>query len=217
MQRRLRILPLAIVLALLTPPAASSASETAPSTAGLLAIGTGQAAAISSSGYGVVILNRWDQGLIPSIRAASPGVRVLMYVDIASTRSYACRHGVDDAMLPTGVGYCWAREHHPGWFLRSTKGHRVEWRGYKGHWWMNVGNRRYEHRWARNVIGAVSQGGWDGVMADNAISIPRYYLHHGQRLRRYRTPRSYASATRHFLAEVGPRVQAAGFSFIPNI
>jgi hypothetical protein len=195
----------------------SAQTRTTPSTAGLLAIGTGHAAAISSSGYGVVVLNRWDEGLIPSIRAAQPGVRVLLYQDISSTRSYACRDDVDDALLPTGIGYCWAGDHHPRWFLRDTLGQRVEWRGYEGHWWMDVGRRHYQSRWAKNVIAALSQGGWDGVMADNAISTPAYYLHEGQQLRRYPTAEAYALATEQFLAAVGPRVQAAGFEFLPNI
>jgi Hypothetical glycosyl hydrolase family 15 len=195
----------------------SARTLTTPSTAGLLAIGTGQAATISSSGYAVVVLNRWDEGLIPSIRAAQPSAHILLYQDISSTRSYACGHGIDDALLPTGIGYCWARDHHPRWFLRDTVGRRVEWRGYEGHWWMDVGRPVYQRTWAKNVIAALSQGGWDGVMADNAISTPAYYLHFGQQLQRYPTSESYALATEQFLAAVGPQVQAAGFEFLPNI
>jgi hypothetical protein len=215
---RIPLLAMLVTLLLAAAVLGSSASTlTTPSAAGLLAIGTGEAAAISSSGYAVVVLNRWDEGMIPSIRAAQPGVRILLYQDISSTRSYACGNGIDDAVVPTGIGYCWASDHHPGWFLRDTDGQRVEWRGYEGHWWMDVGRPTYQRRWAENVIEALSQGGWDGVMADNAISIPAYYLHDGQQLQRYPTAESYALATEQFLATVGPQVQAAGFEFIPNI
>jgi hypothetical protein len=216
-----RLIPALTMLLVLLVAAAvldsSAGSRTTPSTAGLLAIGTGQAAAISSSGYAVVVLNSWDERLIPSIRAAQPGVRILLYQDISSTRSYACRNGVDDGLLPAGIGYCWARDHRPRWFLRDTLGRRVEWRGYEGSWWMDVGSSRYQRRWAKNVIAALSQGGWDGVMADNAMSTPAYYLHEGQQLRRYPTAESYALATEDFLAAVGPRVQDAEFEFLPNI
>ncbi|HET6714090.1 MAG TPA: putative glycoside hydrolase [Actinomycetota bacterium] len=214
-----RRIPLVAGVALVSALALGSSvhPETPSSTVGLWAIGTDHAASVSSTGYGVVVLNRWDEALIPSIRAAQPGVRILLYQDISSTRSYACRDGVDDVLLPTGVGYCWARAHRPRWFLRDTLGRRVEWRGYEGHWWMDVGRRGYQRRWARRVISALSQGGWDGVMADNAISVPAYYLHPGQQLRRYPTAESYADATESFLSSVGPLVQAAGFEFLPNI
>lgn len=214
-----RRIPLVTVVALVSALALGSSvhPETPSSTVGLWAIGTDHAASVSSTGYGVVVLNRWDEALIPSIRAAQPGVRILLYQDISSTRSYACRDGVDDVLLPTGVGYCWARAHRPRWFLRDTLGRRVEWRGYEGHWWMDVGRSGYQRRWARSVISGLSQGGWDGVMADNAISVPAYYLHPGQQLRRYPTAEAYADATERFLSSVGPRVQAAGFEFLPNI
>ena len=214
-----RRIPLVAVVALVSALALGSSvhPETPPSTVGLWAIGTDHAASVLSTGYGVVVLNSWDEALILSIRAAQPGVRILLYQDISSTRSYACRDGVDDALLPTGVGYCWARAHRPRWFLRDTLGRRVEWRGYEGHWWMDVGRSGYQRRWARSVISGLSEGGWDGVMADNAISVPAYYLHPRQQLRRYPTAEAYADATERFLSSVGPRVQAAGFEFVPNI
>ena len=96
-----RRIPLVAVVALVSALALSSSvhPETPSSTVGLWAIGTDHAASVSSTGYGVVVLNSWDEALIPSIRAAQPGVRILLYQDISSTRSYACRDGVDDALL----------------------------------------------------------------------------------------------------------------------
>src|SRR5688500_3911615 len=53
-----------------------------------------------------IVLNAWEGALIPKLKAANPAVQVFVYKDLSSTRSYACRDGVDDAQLPTGVGYC---------------------------------------------------------------------------------------------------------------
>src|SRR5207245_9475344 len=89
------------------PPPSSSPSPS-PSdgepTTGLLAIGTGDLQGASQPGrYGLVILNAWDYRQIPALKAANPGIKVLVYKDMSSTRSYDCSGGQDDALLPTGV------------------------------------------------------------------------------------------------------------------
>src|SRR5207245_4996307 len=125
--------------------------------------------------------------------------------------------GQDDALLPTGVGYCWADASHPDWFLLDQSGNRVQWRGYPGHWWMDVGNAAYQDAWLNHVLPELKANGWDGVWIDTAISNPVYYLQSGEALAKYPTQVSYQTATDSFLAHVGPQLTAAGFAAVPNL
>jgi hypothetical protein len=213
-----------IVLCVLGPyisivPLTTSHASVAPSgpPTGLIAIGRGDVRAATPRPYRYVVLNAWNYRQIPKIRVADPGVEIYVYKDMSSTRSYACHSGKDDRLLPTGIGYCWTERHHPGWFLGDETGSRIEWRGYPGHWWMDVGIGAYQRRWRSNVLSELRRKGWDGVMVDNAILDPRYYLGEGESIPKYPSVRAYRSATRAFLRTVGPSIRSGGFGFVPNI
>ena len=194
----------------------NSAAPSGPPT-GLIAIGRGDVRAATPRPYRYIVLNAWNYRQIPKIRTADPGVEIYVYKDMSSTRSYACHDGKDDRLLPTGIGYCWAERHHPGWFLGDETRSRIEWRGYPGHWWMDVGIRAYQRTWRSNVLSELRRKGWDGVMVDNAILDPRYYLGEGESIPKYPSVRAYRSATRAFLRTVGPDIRSGGFGFVPNI
>jgi len=202
------------ILAFASPAAAAT---TAPGGAGLLALRNGDLDATTASRYRVVVMNAWEAHRIPALKAANPGIKVLVYKDMSSTRSYAVRNGVDDALLPTGVGYAFAQAVHPEWFLTNEAGQRVEWVGYDDHWWMDVGNPSYIDAWATNVAAELATKGWDGVMVDNAITDPDVYLPGDWELAAYPTDASYQLATERFLATVGPRLRGAGFHVVPNM
>jgi hypothetical protein len=164
-----------------------------------------------------VDLNPWYHHLIPQLKQKSPQTKVLVYKDMSSTRSYACRDGEDDALLPAGVGYCFANSRHPDWFLTDPQGQRCEWSGYPGSWQMDVGNPDYQRRWLESVLPELRRHGWDGVLIDNAmVSITDGYCA-GMSFPKYPTQAAYQAATRSFLAYVGPRLLAEGFLVIPNI
>jgi putative glycosyl hydrolase-like family 15 (GHL15) protein len=193
-------------------------SSRAGKTAGLLGLDHGDLSAASHlGGYGYVVLNAWEYRRIPALKAAHSGVKVLVYKDMSSTRSYACRRGVDQDLLPTGVGYCRADRNHPEWFLLDQNNRRIQWRRYPGHWWMDVGNSAYQNTWTTDVTAELNAKGWDGVMIDNAIVNPVYYLQPRESIPRYPTTAAYTAATQSYLANVGPKLQAAGFEVIPNI
>ena len=97
--------------------------------------------------YSYVILNAWESNRIALLKRANPAVKVLVYKDMSSARSYAVHAGQDDSLLPTGVGYATAEQAHPEWFLRDTHGDRVEWAGYDDHWWLDVGSASYQAAW----------------------------------------------------------------------
>ena len=166
--------------------------------------------------YSYVILNAWESNRIALLKAANPAVKVLVYKDMSSTRSYAVHAGKDDALLPTGVGYAAAEQAHAEWFLRDTHGDRVEWAGYDDHWWMDVGSASYQAAWLAAVQDEAVRNGWDGVFVDNAMADPQWYLG-GRILARYPSASTYAAATRSFLAAVGPALLAKGLIVLPNI
>jgi hypothetical protein len=166
--------------------------------------------------YSYVILNAWESNRIAALKAANPAVKVLVYKDMSSTRSYAVHAGKDDAPLPTGVGFAAAEQSHPEWFLRDSRGGRVEWQGYDGHWWMDVGSPSYQAAWLAAVQDEALRNGWDGVFVDNAMADPQWYLG-GRTLARYPGASAYAAATKSFLAAVGPTLMARGLIVLPNI
>ncbi|MGD0167528.1 MAG: putative glycoside hydrolase, partial [Gaiellaceae bacterium] len=155
-------------------------------------------------------MNAWDYAMIPALKQANPNVKVLEYKDMASTRSYAS----GDAEIPAGIDYGWADANHPDWFTHKN-GARIQWDGFAGHYQMNIGMSGYQNQWATNVISDLGTHGWDGVMVDNANMNPNGYA--SLPYDEYPTQQSYQAATRSFLANVGPKIQSAGFLIIPNI
>lgn len=163
-----------------------------------------------------VVLNAWEGGLIPKLKAANPAVQVFVYKDLSSTRSYACRNGVDDAQLPTGVGYCQAEKDHPEWFLLDPNGRRFEYGGYSGHWQMDVGNAAYQDAWAANVIESSTKSGFDGVFMDNAL-FPCDAYHQGVCPAKYPTDAAFQDAYKSMLANTRDDFVAAGLTTVANL
>jgi len=122
--------------------------------------------------YRVVVLNAWETAALALLKKLNPSITVLVYKDLASTRSYAVHNGRDDRLLPTGVGYA---EAMPAWFAVDNQGERIEWSPYPAHWQMKVWDEGYQATWIRNVVAQVSGTRWDGVLADNDMSTLRWY------------------------------------------
>lgn len=131
----------------------------------------------AASHYDVVVLNAWETSALARLRELNPAVKVLVYKDFSSTRSYpgAVNGNADAPLLPTGVGYWAARRSHPDWFAVDTRGRRIEWQGYPKHWQMAVWDSAYQRAWASAVSAEVTRAGWDGVLADNDVNTLRWY------------------------------------------
>lgn len=158
--------------------------------------------------YQFITANAWEHGRIAGFKAKNPDVEMLVYKCISSTRSYT-----DDTTPPAGIGWTYANSQHPEWFaLGVNSGQRLEWPGYGGHWQMNVGNPAYQNKWAENVIAECQANGWDGIAADNANLFP-----YGEWPASTPNASTFQAATRSFLANVGPKLRAAGIGFYPNI
>ncbi|MGY1662357.1 putative glycoside hydrolase [Geodermatophilus sp. SYSU D00705] len=121
----------------------------------------------AASRYGVVVLNPWETWALERLKQRDPSVVVLVYKDLASTRSYHT-----GPLPPTGVGY---GEADASWFAVDDAGQRIEWDPYPGHWQMAVWDPAYQQRWVDNVVEEVLSAGWDGVLADNDLATLRWY------------------------------------------
>ena len=135
---------------------------------------------------------------------------MLVYKDMAAAVNWA-----GTTKLPAGVGMAEA-EANPDWFLTDTTGKRIEWCDYAGDWQMDVGKASYQDRWAANVGADMRANGWDGVFVDDTNASQSWHLC-GRTIAKYPTDAAYASATRSFLANVGPALTSRGFLVIPNI
>jgi hypothetical protein len=164
--------------------------------------------------YRYVILQAWEYRRAQAIERRSPGTKVLVYKDMASTRDDA--HHAD--RLPTGVGYDYANRHHPEWFLKDTNGRRVSWKDWPHAWQMDVGSRSYQRRWAASVARDVRRQGWDGVFVDGVARTMQYpwYLN-GRVLAKYPGPDDYARATTSFLQRVAPALRKQHMLVVGNV
>ena len=211
--RRLAALVLAVAASVAggTGTSTGAAAGPLPST-GILRINGDLAAVSRPAQYQYVILNSDQHALIPQLKAANPGLKALVYKDMAATVSWAAA----GAHLPTGVGYAEANASHPEWFLTDTTGARIEWCDYPGDWQMDVGSQAYQDAWAAGVAADLKAHGWDGVMVDDTNASQAWHLC-GRTIAKYPTDAAYAAATRSFLARVGPALRGQGFLVVPNI
>jgi len=172
--------------------------------------------------HDVAVLNAWETSAMEQLRRLNPGIRVLVYKDLASTRDYpgAVDHGVDAAFLPSGVGYAATDRAHPEWFALDNGGRRIEWsKSYPHHWLMAVWNTAYQQQWAANVAAEVVREGWDGVLADNDMATLGWYsnkLIQGTHTQEESDQRLRDGLDR--LVDVaGSSLVGAGKAFVPNI
>lgn len=170
--------------------------------------------------YSVVVLNAWDLDAKALIRQVNPAMVVLVYKDLASTRSYtgAVTAGADASKLPTGVGYVEAGL-QPGWFAADGSGNRISWGPYPGHWQMSVWDTGYQRRWADNVVRALVDDDWDGVFADNDMRTLHWYssaLIAGT-TDAASTDTKLQTGLQSLIDLAGPNVVARGKLFVPNV
>jgi Hypothetical glycosyl hydrolase family 15 len=207
-----------VLAAVLATNGAAPPDRPPPNTLFAAPIGTNEIAVAGDlSRFQYVIVNAWNHDLISRLKAKNAEIKLLVYKDMSSSRSYACRDGADDELLPAGVGYCWADANRPDWFTTDSAGDRIEWSAFPGSWQMDVGDPGYQDAWAANVLAELRRYGWDGVAIDNVDVDHAAGYFPGREMREYPTPASYGAATRSFLARVGPRLMDEGYLVLPNI
>ena len=163
----------------------------------------------TASRANVVILQSWELDKLRKLKAADPGIKVLMYRNL-SAMSRADRGG----NAGTGVTVQDA-ERHPEWFLRNTRGERFTFSSYGFLWAADIGNRAYQEQWAANTLAKLKTGDWDGAFVDDANPTMRYHYDVAS-VAKYPSDAAYQAATGSALALLGPRLRAQGKLVIPN-
>lgn len=156
-----------------------------------------------------IVLNAWESGLIPKIKAHNPDTLVFVYKCLSSVRSYDAN--TNWSLLPAGVSWYYAHNTRPDWFLLKN-GQRVQW-SYPGHWQMDVGSTSYQNAWAQNVT-KMKQLGFDGVWIDNLLWKRSAYNILPDK---YPTDEALREAYRSAIRNITPTLKAAGLLSIGNL
>jgi hypothetical protein len=167
----------------------------------------------------VIILNADAYLRIPLIKAANPDALVLVYKNLAFTNSNSWSYNpltrTDATFLTTGVGYGYADQNRPEWFLKGSDGKRLQSQYWAGSWHMDIGNPDYQAAWLANVKTDVETYGWDGVFMDDVNWVAT--AHNDPGPVRYPTDADMRAATRSMLQAVSSPLRAAGHQTYLNI
>jgi hypothetical protein len=202
----------ALALTCSQAPPAGSIAQRVHSSAGVLALDWGDIDATADAWKAnYVVLQSWEAARIPALKAKNPRLTVLMYKDTSA----AVKVPHESGRYATGVSFGEAAAN--GWLLRDRAGRTVEWSDWAGLFPTDVADPSYQDRWGDNVLAELRQGGWDGVLMDDALT----YLSHATV--GHRTPTAISTdaamyaATESFLAHVAPRIERQGFLAVPNV
>jgi hypothetical protein len=207
----------------LTPTAAAAPVDRSPS-AGTLALDAGDWD-VQPDAYrgGWVVMQPWEADRIPDLRAKNPDIEILMYQDASATDATACTAAEDGTctqdldQLPAGVGYWWAQENNPEWFLRTEEGEILEWSDYPGLHPMDIANPEYQQTWLANVRAELDSADWDGVMLDDTLTTLSHPTYGDATSPTIPDDAAMYDATTSFLAAVGPALHDAGYLAVPNV
>jgi len=156
-----------------------------------------------------VVLQAWQTDRLRALKAADPGVRVLVYKNLSFAAELGASHV---GPSPSGVLYSEAPD---SWFLRNTSGQRFTSGSYGWLWAMDVGDPGYQARWASNVVAELRAQGWDGVFMDDTNATMKYHYAVGS-VAKYPSDAAYGAATRSALQAIAPQIRAAGKLVVPN-
>lgn len=118
-----------------------------------------------------------------------------------------------EGLSSTGVN---VDEAPDGWFLKDAAGSRFTSSGYDFLWAMDVGDPAFRQRWSDNVAVELERHGWDGVFLDDVNPTLKYHHPEPATIRGYPNDGEYARATRGALAQIAPRLRAAGKLAVAN-
>jgi hypothetical protein len=162
--------------------------------------------------YEVMVMYTSDSATVTALKAANPGLKIFMYVDMMSS----------DPTDPTGiadwVGYTDANQNHPDWFLQDADGQRLIFQKYPSARVMDVGNRTYQDAGIPHVVAMARAAGFDGVFLDDANASLRWVLAGGSAASvSYPTEAAWQAAVYSFFTRVAPQLHAAGLEVVANI
>jgi hypothetical protein len=199
-------------LALALPAASSGASTSA---AGHLRVALDTNAewsnpTLTAQRHNYVILQPWQTDRLAQIKAESPSTMVICHKNLSG----AVNAG-SGGIYSSGLSTQQIDSSHPEWFLKDSSGSRITFIGYNWLYGMDVGSRGYQDAWAAAVIDELKRNGWDGVLMDNTDTTMQYDF--ASYPTKYPNDAAWQAATESALANIGPKIQAAGKLAIPNI
>jgi hypothetical protein len=159
-----------------------------------------------------MVMNTYDSATVTALKAANPGLKIFMYVDMMSS----------DPTDPTGiadwVGYTNANQNHPDWFLQDAGGNRLIFENYPSSRVMDVGNQAYQDAGIAHVVAMAKASGFDGVFLDDANASLRWVVAGGSAASvSYPTDATWQAAVYSFFTRVAPQLHAAGLGVVANI
>lgn len=160
--------------------------------------------------YSVVVLNPDDTKTAAALRAADPTVKIYAYMDLSSVRSY------DGDRAAVSVSYEQARAN--GWLAKDVNGNPIEWNGYAGHYQAAVWDPGYQQAWAARAEAVLGEG-FDGIMADNAMSTLSHYsnAYLSGTSSSKQTDAQIQAALGQLISTAGKAVTSKGGALVPNI
>jgi hypothetical protein len=187
-------------------------SHPGPQSAGTLALNWGDIESTPGAWKGnYAVLQTWDSARIAELKQKNPGIKILMYKDVAAVRKDSAESGE----YSTGLSYREAAEN--GWLLEDGSGQILEWSDWAGLYPTDVGSAGYQARWGRNVLDELRAHDWDGVMMDDVLTTLSHSTVQDRTATKIPSNSAMYAATGSFLSEVGRRIKRAGFLAVPNL
>jgi len=168
--------------------------------------------------YAYVLLSTSESDYIPSIKAASPGTKVLAYQSASEADDNCSPAAVAALNCATPISYQQAQAHDAAnpsdpWVLRKSDGSSLTMPGYPANHVVNVGSASYQQQWVANVLAMLRSRGFDGVYMDSVLgSISGT----GAFPTLYPSDAAWETAMRDFVARVGPTLKSQGFYVLAN-
>lgn len=168
--------------------------------------------------YSVAILQPWEIDATRRLKEARPDMVVLQYRCLSSVRDYE-----PGPIFSSGVSAVEAEAHDADlapedparWFATRTDGSRIRWSGYGGHWQQRHWLPDYRQRWIDNVVAALRDSPFDGVMADNDVFDDYYSL--DPPLGDGTTMADIRDSLDEFVPQVGRALRSIGKRLVPNV
>jgi hypothetical protein len=197
---------LAFLLAAL--PAAASASGVVQMNRETYLYSSTLPLAQEANSYQVMVLQQTDAAKVPLLKAANPGLKILVYQAImaatkVSQSSTTCTSGTSDAAS------------NPAWIMKDQNGSLVS--GAANDYLMDVGSPGYQQACTANAIATAKKDGFDGVFWDMANASLVWTLPSGVTVPEYPSNTAWQAGMYSMLSYAGAQIHAAGLLNVANI
>ncbi len=157
--------------------------------------------------YQEMVLQSTDGSAAAALKAANPGLKVLMYEGIVAADN------VTTATVTCTAGP-WVVANHPSWLLKDQHGNPIL---YQNHDLVDVGNSGYQQTCLQNAIATAKKDHFDGIYWDMVNAKLSWTLPSATTVPEYPTDASWQAAMYSMLSYAGSQLHAAGLMNVANI